>query len=177
MTHTRFTLPRLARAALLAACVALSANLGSAAEPILKVSTADTTLTFTQAEFQMLPHVTIKAYNAHEKAEHEYSGVPMHYLLAKAGAPLGERLRGPSLRLAVIAKALDGYATLYALAEFDDSFSDRVILLVDTEDGKPLGEGSGPLRIVAPGDKRPARWARMVKSLEVVQFAEAPASK
>ncbi|HZZ20703.1 MAG TPA: hypothetical protein VFE25_15110 [Opitutaceae bacterium] len=177
MMHLRFTLSRLARAAFLAAFVALSANLGSAAEPVLKVTSLEGSISFTQAEFRLLPHVTIKAFNAHEKSEHEYSGVPVHDLLAKAGAPLGERLRGPALRLAVIAKALDGYATLYSLAEFDESFSDRVILLVDSEDGKPLGEGAGPFRIVAPGDKRPARWARMVKSLEIVQFSEAPASK
>jgi DMSO/TMAO reductase YedYZ molybdopterin-dependent catalytic subunit len=66
----------------------------------------------------------------------------------------------------------DGYSTLFALAEFDDAFSNRTILLADSEDGKPLPENAGPMRIVAPGDKRAARWARMVTSIELVHIPE-----
>jgi DMSO/TMAO reductase YedYZ molybdopterin-dependent catalytic subunit len=98
----------------------------------------------------------------------EYSGVPVAEILQKAGAPLGKELKGPKLAVAVIARAADGYHVLFSLAEFDPDFSDRIILLADRRDGKPLDNHEGPLRFVVPGDKRHARWIRGVTMLEVV---------
>ncbi len=152
---------------LLALCFA-AALTGSAADPILTVVSADNTLALTADQLKALPHLEVTATDPHAGKEHTYSGVPVRDLLARVGAPLGEKLRGKALQFAVIVRSRDGYATLFALAEFDDQFSSRTILLADSEDGKPLAENSGPLRIVAPGDKRAARWARMVTSLEVV---------
>jgi hypothetical protein len=160
---------------LLASMVVLLANRGSAAEPILRVSDADKVVAFTAEEFRRLPHSTISAFDSHSRMEHRYSGIPVRDILLKVGAPLGDEMRGPALRLAVVVRANDGYATLFALAEFDASSSDRMLFLADSEDGKPLGAGAGPLGIVALGDRRAARRARIVKSIEVVQLPDAPA--
>lgn len=35
-------------------------------------------------------------------------------------------------------------------------------------DGSPLGENEGPFKLIAPHEKRPARWVRMLKSITVV---------
>jgi len=56
----------------------------------------------------------------------------------------------------------------FPLAELDPDFSDRQIILADKRDGKPLDDKQGPWRIVAPGDKRPARWIRQVPAIKVV---------
>jgi len=137
-------------------------------ESTLHISYAGKTLAFSAADLAALPHQEITAMDSHEKKSHAYSGVPARDLLARAGAPLGEKLRGQALRLIVVARARDSYEVVYALAEFDPAFNDRTILLVDRQDGQPLGEGAGPLRLLVPGDKRPARWARMIVSLDVV---------
>ena len=144
------------------------AQVSFAADTLLSVVASDNTLTLTADQLKALPHVELAATEPHEKKDHTYSGVPVRDLLAKVGAPLGEKLRGKALQLAVLVRSKDGYATLFALAEFDDSFSSRTILLADSEDGKPLAANSAPLRLVVPGDKRAARWARMVTSLEIV---------
>jgi len=99
----------------------------------------------------------------------EYGGVPIAEILEKAGAPLGKELKGPNMALAVIARAPDGYRVLFSMTEFDRAFSDRVILLADRRDGKPLDSRDGPLRLVVPGDKRHARWIRGVTTLEVLR--------
>jgi DMSO/TMAO reductase YedYZ molybdopterin-dependent catalytic subunit len=52
------------------------------------------------------------------------------------------------------------------LAEFTGS----QIIIADTIDGKPLFDYQGPVRIVAPGDKRGARSIRMLERLEVVRL-------
>lgn len=63
-----------------------------------------------------------------------------------------------------------GYAVVFAWAEFDAAFSRRTLLLADKVDGKPLADTAGPSQLVAPGDTRAARWARMVTSLDVVSL-------
>jgi hypothetical protein len=144
-----------------------------AADPGLQISFAGKTTSFAAADLAALPHQEVTAFDFHEKQNHVYSGVPVRGLLEKAGVQLGEKLRGKNLRLVVIAHCSDHYDIVFALAEFDDAFNSRTILLVDSADGKPLPDGQGPLRLVVPGDKRPARWARMVSSLEVIPVAGA----
>src|SRR5271156_3064710 len=90
----------------------------------------------------------------------EYAGVPVAEILKKAGAPLGKEMKGRNMGIGLVARASDGYHVLFALAEFDPAFTDRVILLANRRDGKPLDSREGPLRFVVPGDKRHARWIR-----------------
>lgn len=137
-------------------------------DAILHVTYAGHVLALSSADVTAMPHQELTAMNAHDKATHTYSGFPARDLLLRAGAPLGDQLRGSAMRLVVVAHARDHYAVVYALAEFDQAFSNRTIFLVDREDGRPLGEGAGPLRFVIPGDERPARWARMITDIEVL---------
>jgi len=155
-------------AALLLGLILLSGTAVRAVEPLLKLVYQGKTVSIWQAEFSALHHQEATAYDSHEKENHVYSGVPVHDLLAKAGVPLGEKLRGKSLGLAVLVRCRDHYDIVFALAEFDPAFNPRTILLVDRQDGQPLPDAQGPLRLLVPGDQRPARWARMVTSLEVL---------
>jgi hypothetical protein len=69
---------------------------------------------------------------------------------------------------ALMVEAADGYRVVFALAEVDPAFATREIIVADRRDGKPMDAKEGPLRIVAPGDKRPARWVRQVTTLRVI---------
>lgn len=78
-----------------------------------------------------------------------------HYLelgevLKLAGVKFGKQMRGKSLALFLVAEAADNYRAVFALPELDHAFTDRVILLADKRDGRPL---VAPLRIVVPDDK------------------------
>ena len=143
----------------------------AASESVLKVVAPDKTLSFTAAEFAALPHTELTATDPHTQARRQFSGVAVRELLTRIDAPLGDKLRGPALQLAVIAHAKDSYGVVFSLAEFDDAFSNRTILLADQEDGKPLAENAAPLRLILPGDKKAARLARMIVSLEIVSLA------
>ncbi len=59
---------------------------------------------------------------------------------------------------------------VFSLAELDPAFTPNDIIVADTIDGKPLFDYQGPLRIVAPHDKRGARSIRMLQRLEVVRL-------
>lgn len=124
--------------------------------------------TFQEQEWKQLKHVSISATNAHEKKTANYSGVPLGELLREAGVPTGENLRGKAMSTCIVVSASDGYQVVFSIAELDESVGNLQVLVADSEDGKPLAQNVGPLRLVVPGDKRPARWVRMVKTIRVV---------
>ena len=99
-----------------------------------------------------------------------FEGVPLSAILTMAGVQLGDSLRGPRLAEVLLVTASDGYKVACALAEADPVFATREIILADKRDGKPLDAREGPFRIIAPGDKRPARWIRKVTEMKIVKM-------
>ena len=130
-----------------------------------------TPLSLSANDLKALPRKTLKVMNPHENKEENYEGVAVQELLRRAGVPQNVKLRGPAMATYVLAEAADGYMVLYSLAELDSDFQDSEVIVADTMNGAPLGEKQGPLKMVAPHDKRPARWIRMLKSLTVVTIA------
>ena len=118
-----------------------------------------------------MPRTTVEATD-HDGTRATYEGVLLFEILKAAGAPLGDRLRGKTMMTYVLAKAKDGYQVLFALPELDPGFADQTVLVADRVNGKPLPDGQGPLRIVAPHEKRPARWIRMLQELKVRRLEE-----
>ncbi len=125
----------------------------------------------TAADLRKMPRRTLKVVNAHDKKTEVYEGVALEELLRRAGVPQGEQLRGPEMATYVIAEAEDGYRVVFSLAELDSGFLEADVLVADTMDGAPLGANQGSFRLVAPHEKRPARWVRMLKSITVVRAA------
>jgi hypothetical protein len=123
---------------------------------------------FQEQEWKQLKHVSLMATNAHDKKTATYSGVPLRDLMTQAGLPSRESLRGKALLTTVVVSASDGYQIAFSLGELDESLGNLHVLVADSEDGKPLAQGIGPLRLVVVSDKRPARWVRMIKTIRVV---------
>ena len=152
----------------LAVAVALSTPVTLSAQSAASAAPASLTLvgldgrarSVSPADFARLTrHDT--TVSAHEVSG-RYSGVALTDLLALVNAPLSDSLRGRSLATYVIAEASDGYRVLFSIAELDAKFTDRVVILADRKDGQPLSAAEGPYRLIVPGEKRPARWARQV---------------
>jgi DMSO/TMAO reductase YedYZ molybdopterin-dependent catalytic subunit len=138
----------------------------------LRISGAvSTPLVLTLADIKKMPRKKLTVVNPHDKKTEAYEGVLLEEVLRKAGVPQGENLRGPSMATYVLAEAADGYRVVFSLAELDSGILDSEVIVADTMDGAPLGEKQGPFRLVAPHEKRPARWVRMLKSITVVRAA------
>jgi DMSO/TMAO reductase YedYZ molybdopterin-dependent catalytic subunit len=127
-----------------------------------------TPLVLTAADLKKMPRKTLKLVNPHNQKTETYEGVPLEDLLQKAGVPHGEQLRGAAMTTYVIAEAADNYRVVFSLAELDSGILDSEVIVADTMDGAPLADKQGPFRLVAPHEKRPARWVRMLKSITVV---------
>jgi DMSO/TMAO reductase YedYZ molybdopterin-dependent catalytic subunit len=128
-------------------------------------------LALTLADLQTFEHVSARV-RSHDGAEHVYAGVPLAEILKRAGQPAGEDLRGSLLTRYVLVTAHDGYRVLFSLPELDPAFTDRQAILADRVDGKPLSDRDGPLRLVIRGEKREARWIRMVEKIEIASAPE-----
>ena len=128
-----------------------------------------TALTLTIADLKKMPRRTVAVMNPHEKKMETYEGVLLEDVLHRAGAMQGDQLRGLALSMYVVAEATDGYRVVFSLAELDSAFSESDVLIADTMNDAPLSAPLGPLRLVVPHDKRPARWVRMLKSIKVVR--------
>lgn len=107
----------------------------------------------------------------HDGKEHPYTGVPVIDLLQMAGVTTGKQLRGQNLTKYLLVRCADGYQVLFSLAELDTAFTDKIFVLADSLEGKPLPPGKGPFRLIVPGEKLPARSCFQVTEF-VIRFGK-----
>jgi len=147
----------------------------SAAPAIVRLTITgdvDHPLSLSLDDLHKMPRITLKVTDPHEHKDETFEGVALAELLKESGVPQGPKLRGAAVATYVIAEAADGYRVIFSLAELDSDFQDSGVIVADRMDGKPLDEKAGPLRLVAPHDKRPARWIRMLQNIKVVTVAK-----
>ena len=139
----------------------------ASAETVLRVEGESARpLTLRDADFAHLPRTSVQVHD-HAGTAVTYAGVLLRDIMALAGVPLGDQLRGDRLALYLVVEAADGYRVVFALPELDAAFTDRVVLVADRRDEQPLSATEGPLRLIIPDDKRHARWMRQVVALAI----------
>jgi hypothetical protein len=131
----------------------------------LKITFGGQSSQWTSATLAALPHTTVNVHNEHTKADESYSGVPLIDLLTRLGVHASPR--GKDLRLYVVAVGSDGYEVAYSIGEITPDVHDATVIVADTENGKPLAD-DGPLKLIATGEKRPARWVRNLVAIKVL---------
>jgi hypothetical protein len=137
----------------------------SAPSTTLKVTGFDgKEMTYTVADLKAMPHKTVAVYNEHAKTNESYSGVALTDLLAKAGAPTGEKLRGKGFLIFVVAEGTDHYKVVYSLDETDPANHMGDVIVADSLNGVPI-TADGAFKLVSSEDKRPARWVRNLAAI------------
>lgn len=126
-----------------------------------------TPLKLSMEDLRKFPQTTLEVTGMNGDV-HKYGGVNLSEILAAAGVALGEELRGENLVKYLLFHASDGYEVIFSLPEIDPGFTGNRVLLAVQMDGKPLPPGIGPFRIIAPSDKKPARWIRELASIQVM---------
>ena len=139
---------------------------GSASSLSIKVTSTEPHV-LSPDDLKALPQKTVTFHNVHTKADETYTGVPLTDLLAKYGAPTGDKLRGKGLSDYIVATGSDGYKAVLSFAETDPAFHPGDVIVADTIDGKPIGDKEGPFKLVVTEDKRPARCVHNLVSIEL----------
>ena len=88
---------------------------------------------------------------------------------AQSARPAAKHCAARTSRCTCASSAADGYRAVFALAELDPGFRGDVPIITASCDGKALDAKDGPLRLVVPGEKRPARWVRQVTAIDVLR--------
>ncbi len=146
-----------------------TAAAGGATVPTLTITVPGRPpLVLTEDELGKMPQHSVKLKEHGTDAA--YTGISLHDLLVRAGAPTGNQLHGRALATYILASARDGYQAVFTLTEMDPSFTDDELLVADRVNGNVLPEQQGPFRILVPHDKKPARSVRMVEKIEVVSL-------
>jgi hypothetical protein len=132
----------------------------------------------TQTQTELASDVKPVKYKSHG-VEHTFDCVSLVSFLKAAGADTNfvmqpgadPKVKNPQLRRVVIVTGRDGYAVVFSLAELLPAIGDRTVWLALDEDGKPLPEGDGPMRLIVPDDKMPGRAVHEIASIEIVDVA------
>ncbi len=123
-------------------------------------------------EFLKLARQQFKAKT--HAGESTFAGVSLVDLLKSVGVRFEAGLRGKGAPTVAICEATDGYRIVVSLLEIDPATADRKMMVVDEQDGKPLGARTGFYRLVIPDDKREIRWIRNLQTIRVVNLADFP---
>ncbi len=140
-----------------------------AAAPNTFISVADDggpTVKLGAAELGKLKRLTVKTSD--HGTEATFEGFALMDVLKVAGVDFGEKLSGKRLSSVLVVEGADKYRGVFALPELDAAFMEKMILVADKRDGKPLADPEGPWRLVVPGEKRASRWVRQVVSFKIV---------
>ena len=122
---------------------------------------------FTQATLKDFPHATVTAVNPRTHQKLVYAGVPLFDLLTHLGVPDAKTLMGKALAQYIVATGADGYRTVLSLGEIDPGLHPGTVIVADALNGKPLGDKTGPFRLVISEDTKPIRSVRNLVSIEL----------
>ena len=126
-------------------------------------------VTFTLEQLRQMPQDSVLLANPNPTTSERYEGVLLRNLLAKVDTTIGKKLHAEDLRDYVEVAGRDGYRVVFALAELDPSLQDNKVLVAISNEGKPLDNSLGPVRVIAPQDKRQARSVRQVTTITLRQ--------
>ncbi|MCU1222976.1 MAG: hypothetical protein JWQ42_1069 [Edaphobacter sp.] len=143
------------------------AHAKAAASTSLTLAVDGKATTLSVAELQAMPQKTLMVHNGHTKKDETYTGVALDGLLTKYGAPFDKAGEKKIFHSYVRVEGTDHYFVLYSGAEVQSTIHNADVIVAIAMDGKPLGE-DGLIKLVASGEKRPARWVRNLSSITLV---------
>lgn len=105
-----------------------------------------------------------------DRQSHAARGVDLMALVERAGLKEDPAVKNQSLRFAVVARGRDGYQAVFSLGELTPMLGGKGVVVAYEEDGAPLPERDGALKLVAAGDQAPSRWIRDLVEVSVVNL-------
>ncbi|WP_298948097.1 hypothetical protein [uncultured Paracoccus sp.] len=150
------------RIALTIACAAILP--GSAFAQAMLSGPDGLSVSLTPESLGALPSQEIEVSYLSSKGEQSarYKGVLLWDLIARE-TELDDDVKS-ALRRIVLVKASDDHQVAFSIGEIAPDFGDTPILLAYEVDGAPV---PGGLQMVAPGDKRGARYIKEIVALEL----------
>jgi molybdate transport system substrate-binding protein len=100
-----------------------------------------------------------------------FTGVPLWQVISAAQPNLNADVSNDRLSTFIVVTASDNYQAVIAWGEIDPEFGNQPILVAYEENGAPIADEEGPIRLIVPGDVRGGRY---VSGLVNISLRDAP---
>ena len=154
-----------------------SVRAGAAPEDLFRIAGAvaqPRTWSVAQVKREVPASVRTVTYTLKGK-RHTARVVSLWALLMAAQPHLNPHIKHHLLQFVAAVQGQDGYTADFTFGELSLDFGHRAVWVALDEDGKPFTGDSGPVQILVPEDKKPARWVHAVRAITVVDEVQTPA--
>lgn len=100
-----------------------------------------------------------------------FTGVPLWQIISAAQPNLNADVRNDRISTFIVVTASDNYQAVIAWGEIDPEFAGQPILVAYEQEGAPIADEQGPIRLVVPTD---ARGGRYVSGVVNISLRDAP---
>ena len=133
----------------------------------LTVTANGKSTTLTVDDIKAMPQRTLRVHNGHNNQDETYTGVGLDDLLAKYGVSLANGNAHKVYHSYIKAEGTDKYWVLYSASELIPEMHTFDAIVAISVNGEPI-KADGEFRIIAGGDRRPARWVNNLSALTIV---------
>lgn len=102
-----------------------------------------------------------------ETVSTQFTGAPLWQVVSAAQPNFNADIGNDKLSTYLVISATDGYQAVIAWGEIDPDFGGQPILLAYEENGAPIGDEEGAIRLVVPGDSRGGRYVSGVSNISL----------
>jgi molybdate transport system substrate-binding protein len=96
-----------------------------------------------------------------------FTGVPLWQVISAAQPNLNADMSNDRLSTFIVVTATDNYQAVIAWGEIDPEFGNQPILVAYEENGAPIADEEGAIRLVVPGDGRGGRYVSGVVNISL----------
>lgn len=129
------------------------------------------------ADIQAFPKTTVTT-NAQTGqgplGTHTYGGALLYDIVQKAQIITDATRKNDILRKVVLVTGTDGYSVAVSLGEISPRFAGKKVIVAYEEDGKPLPEADGFVRLIVPGDTLAGRYVSNIATITVKSAGPLP---
>lgn len=126
-------------------------------------------LTLTAADLQTYSAQTIEVtyLSGSETVTTSFTGVPLWQVLSAAQPNLNADVSNDRISTYLVVAGTDGYQAVIAWGEIDPEYAGQPILLAYEQDGAPITDERGTVRLVVPSDTRGGRYVSGVANISL----------
>jgi DMSO/TMAO reductase YedYZ molybdopterin-dependent catalytic subunit len=111
--------------------------------------------------------VDVTYLSGEETVSTSFTGVPLWQVLSAAQPNFNADVRNDKLGMSIVVTASDGYQAVIAWGEIDPETGAQPILVAYAENGAPIADSQGGIRLIVPGDKRGGRYVSGVVNISL----------
>jgi molybdate transport system substrate-binding protein len=100
-----------------------------------------------------------------------FTGVPLWQVISAAQPNLNTDVRNDRIGMFIVVTGSDGYQAVISWGEIDPEFAGQPILVAYEQEGAPIADDQGPIRLIVPTD---ARGGRYVSGVVNISLHDAP---